>query len=516
MNRKGIVLITSYMVIVVLLILAATIVQRALSEFNLARRNKITTEGLYLAEGAIEEAAYTLAYNVANYLPVPDTFTDTVSLSSDFNLSYSWTALDVDHTVADSLGIITIIRHYQIIAVATDINYGISSIVNQIVARKKTYTFQHAVFYNYDLEMLPGPDMTLSGKVHSNEDIYIGTHNTFTIDSEYLYSAGNIYNGRKDSALSMDGGVSIKKSGTSDYYFMKEAGDIDPLDSDRSDWTDESQNRWNGTVKSGVHGVTSLAAPEVGSIEPDSYYADNADLKIVNTNAYDSSGTPVVLPAGTISESNFYNQREATWVTVTNIDMNLLNSSGFFPSNGLLYITRTDASSSSPNGARLNNASELNSDLTVVSNDPVYVQGDYNNTNKKPAAVICDSLNLLSNNWDDANSSFNLSSRVATNTTMNAAFIAGIDETSVGNYNGGLENYPRLLETWSNKTLSIRGSFVGLWNSQIAQGAWQYGSPQYEAPRRDWDYDTDFNDSTKLPPFTPFAVETERVAWWKG
>jgi hypothetical protein len=55
---------------------------------------------------------------------------------------------------------------------------------------------------------------------------------------------------------------------------------------------------------------------------------------------------------------------------------------------------------------------------------------------------------------------------------------------------------------------------VALWNSQIAQGAWAYGGTQYTAPLRNWNYDTDFS-SGNLPPFTPWAVEAERGAFWR-
>ena len=51
--------------------------------------------------------------------------------------------------------------------------------------------------------------------------------------------------------------------------------------------------------------------------------------------------------------------------------------------------------------------------LTVVSENPVYVQGNYNATNDPvanpnedhvPAAIIADAVTILSNNWTDAGS----------------------------------------------------------------------------------------------------------------
>ena len=273
-----------------------------------------------------------------------------------------------------------------------------------------------------------------------------------------------------------------------------------------------------------MYGVTTLAAPAVGSIQPNGYYADNAGLKIIKNSGgtweITSNGSPIAmtdLPADTITESTFYDNREGKNVTTTDIDMAKLNSSGYFPGNGLLYVTRQDATAAQPNGVRLKQGSTLANKLTVVSNNPVYIQGNYNNVDKKGAAVICDAVNILSNNWSDTNSALGLSSRVASATTVNTAFIAGNVPTPEGGgtYSGGLENYPRLHENWTGRTLTIRGSFVELWPSSIAMGTWLYGGNRYTAPTRNWDYDTDFNDSSNLPPFTPFAVEIDTIAWWQ-
>ena len=43
--------------------------------------------------------------------------------------------------------------------------------------------FQFAVLYEEDLEILPGPEMVLTGPVHSNADVYIDTNNSLTLDA---------------------------------------------------------------------------------------------------------------------------------------------------------------------------------------------------------------------------------------------------------------------------------------------------------------------------------------------
>ena len=86
--------------------------------------------------------------------------------------------------------------------------------------------------------------------------------------------------------------------------------------------------------------------------------------------------------------------------------------------------------------------------LTVVSDQAVYVRGNYNTTDKKPASFLVDSFNVLSTNWDqglstsspydgrnyDTSNLPNLtttmsSDRVAASTTFNAAVLAGTDTT---------------------------------------------------------------------------------------
>ncbi|MDI6758439.1 MAG: hypothetical protein QMD94_02015 [Candidatus Omnitrophota bacterium] len=538
-EKKGQALILAYMTIVFFTILSTPIFDTIISERWRLERQRLEKEAFYLAEGGIEEATNQFISAIANFeiqpnvgrYPLSGTIpTDYVS-SAAFPTgaqvnSFIKEAEDDMRQITESDGNVVNKKTYIVNSVCEHpVNTKIKVTLNQVIVLRIIYTFQHAVFYTDDLEILPGPNMNFSGRVHSNKDMYLDSNGILTINSEYVRSAGNIYNQRKDWPLEPPGDVRIKKAGTGAYFNM--AG----LDSDNPNWLTESQSRWNGTVKSSVHGVTKLSTPVVGSIQPDGYYTANANV-IIENGIIRQSGRILVegtdVPTGTITtDTDFYNNREGKYVRMTNIDLKKLagyapgdaEGSPSFPnhlsSNGLIYATRDDAGTFAP-GIRLINGTQIyrSGGLTIVSNDPIYIQGNYNTINKKPTAVICDSVNLLSNNWNDANSSQNLSYRTAANTTINTAFIAGVDNTTTGHYNGGLENYPRLHENWSGKTLYIRGSFVELWNGQISQGAWQYGNPQYKAPIRNWDYDTDFNVNN-MPPFTPWAVEAQRGAWWK-
>ena len=68
----------------------------------------------------------------------------------------------------------------------------------------------------------------------------------------------------------------------------------------------------------------------------------------------------------------------ADWIA---LDLGKLASSSWFPGNGVIYVAdERSVTSSKMNGFTLSNATDIGNPLTVASNDPVYVEGDYNTT----------------------------------------------------------------------------------------------------------------------------------------
>ncbi|MFQ5846398.1 MAG: hypothetical protein ACE5IQ_01850, partial [Candidatus Methylomirabilales bacterium] len=259
------------------------------------------------------------------------------------------------------------------------------------------------------------------------------------------------------------------------------------------------------------------------------YY--QADLIIVDEKAYDQAGNEVKLNkckgkggAKAVSKTQFYDGREKKDVTVTDIDVALLNSCGLMPTNGIIYAYRTGTKPKKGYGVRLTNGAELPSQgLTVVSEDPVYVQGDYNTVNKVPAAVLGDAITVLSNNWEknnyDKQGKDKTSSRSAAETTVNAAFAMGPShESTLGKENGQLNNLIRFLEDWKDVDFNYNGSLVALWHSQEATEYFECCGDDapyyYRPPNRNWAYDPLFD--TQVPPGTPMGIIITRGQWSQG
>lgn len=160
--------------------------------------------------------------------------------------------------------------------------------------------------------------------------------------------------------------------------------------------------------------------------------------------------------------------------------------------------------------------------FTVASENPVYIQGNYNASNAgwtephASAAVIADAVTLLSTKWTDGLSLQNptqMTNRVANTTWYRVAVAAGKNlsfprptgwsaATDFGT-DGGLHNFLRFLENWNGKTLNYQGSLISLYYSQYATGIFKCCTTVYNAPTRAYSFDSLFLIPSNLPPGTP-------------
>ena len=175
--------------------------------------------------------------------------------------------------------------------------------------------------------------------------------------------------------------------------------------------------------------------------------------------------------------------------------------------------------------------------LTVATPMPIYVWGDYNvtrdgvsfsrtpvgnTTYTYPASLLGDAITILSTSWSDT-AAKNPSTSGAT--TVNAACFEGIVSSTnilgVGGassgkrYSGGLENFIRLLESWGT-TLTYNGSVVVMFPSIYATNYWQPTGNYYNAPNRQWGFDTNFMTQAGMPPCAPQAKAIVRGNWITG
>ncbi len=410
--------------------------------------------------------------------------------------------------------------------------------------------FQFAAFYQGDLEFHPGPPMTLDGRVHTNANLFLNAADTLSVTGKTTASQ-SIYRFGKDTRPC---------AGTVSF-----SGVAMPCVNGGS--TDLTSDKVTGTLlapfgKNVLDQQQVLTTPSMASLRPDplSVLWSQADVRVVaQWNDAPAAPTFTVLRAdrsvdaaasarlgscGAVTASSLYDGREQKTISLMQVDqqklMDCIGGGGFTAPNGSVlkiddetgggmvwHFSFTDADPAKAalingdqpypdaygvqivNAARLGPASgsRVLKGLTIVSNQPVYLRGDFNADAKKPAAVLADAINVLSSAADTPITG-NKSGGVAAPTTVNAAFLSGIDVTTSSNFNGGLQNYVRFHESWSGVKMTYRGSFVSLGQSlhtagrQAGAGVVNY----YDPPDRDWGYDNDFNNASNLPPLTPRFV----------
>jgi hypothetical protein len=179
--------------------------------------------------------------------------------------------------------------------------------------------------------------------------------------------------------------------------------------------------------------------------------------------------------------------------------------------------------------------------LTIATPMPLYLLGDYNTTMDgvhfskglgnvtyaAPAALMGDSMTILSSSWNDNGADYlvggNYNNRNASSTYINTACLEGIvvstnisGGSSGKRYSGGLENFLRLLEDWSGNTLTYNGSIVVMFPSIYATNYWQTPKNYYNVPTRAWGFDANFMQPGGSPPCAPEAKALIRGSWTAG
>jgi len=447
--------------------------------------------------------------------------------------------------------------------------------IRRVFQKQQMSPWNFAIFYVDPLEIHPGPLFTVTGWVHTNSNMYTA-HNTLTFADKVTfgsdwfigYMPGDLYHTippaaqspnypaglppARDQTLQPFGVDSSSIFSTADsnpnndsYAEMVQppvAGYTDPLSAQR--YWDQA----NVVIQIDASNNITIGRPNAdGTIT-------NYNVPVSNPNFATYHPLYAVFSSAISTNQTIQDNREGASIRLATLDVSQIETgasanpsykAGNF--NGIVYIYDSSNSSSTRRGIRIKNGSKIpTSGLTVVSNNPVYIQGDFNtggtgsavpsnnpsNFNsdgtyvdpanppvpqvsgytRAPTSILADAVTILSNSWSDANAG---TVPFASPTTVNTAIVAGTVPTAPvggdGSYSGGAENFPRFLEDWTNKTLSYYGSMVELYKSQQSIGEWGKANV-YVPPTRQWFFDNNFQ--TKPPPGTLMLYTYIKGRWY--
>ena len=206
-SRAGMAMAATVITVFTTAAMVAVMLTLATSSNDMADVQRFDTQARYLAEGALEVTRKEIQDDLANW-GIPDT---------SYSVNVGGNVVDVQvapsgflNAESDPSGINT--WHIGYIMTATAGSGDSVETVRELITAEATPVFQFAVFYTTDLEVHPGPNMDLGGRVHSNQDMFLTTNkNTLTLDTNYVRAVGDINRHRKFDLYSSTGTVDIRK-----------------------------------------------------------------------------------------------------------------------------------------------------------------------------------------------------------------------------------------------------------------------------------------------------------------
>jgi hypothetical protein len=502
--------------------------------------------------------------------------------------SYSTSATNLNSQFTDLTGFVL---PCEIASTARPMGQGqnLSATVYQSIQFALVPVFQFAIFYNMDLEINPGAAMNINGHVHSNNSIWAtgssaGSPLTFagrvdasgtitnrpsSLDPQNTARSGNVVYTITDNnpvansdSLTLPLGTSTNNNPTNVLAILLNPPSTYAPPNYSAAYSTNGMIYLENAVDliisnspAGLAGTrgTNLTVYYQNPNNPASYITPVPPDVMISSNVTGSGSsktTNLLFAYSFVTNVAFTDLRESDVAQAVQIDVQKLNTwlTNTATRGGNTYSQKNIAGSTSKGHAinsiyvdnnvanssgqlpavRMVNGQQLPpAGLSVITANPLYVQGDYNvtddgvnfsralgdTTNTLPAALMADAITVLSGSWNDANSSSSLGSRNASSTTVNAATLEGIVPSNGAHYSGGVENFIRLLEDWSGDTLTYNGSIVVMFPSQYATGFWQTTGNYYNAPTRKWGFDLNFMQASKQPPLTPNMHLVLRGNW---
>ncbi|MCB0340400.1 MAG: hypothetical protein KDD53_12390, partial [Bdellovibrionales bacterium] len=265
-NEHGVVLVAGMIFLAAILVMLTSYFKLTNIELASTRSSKDTVSGFYVAEAGLNIRAEAIRQTFVGYNRptgvTPNSSNpceagnegsgDFACQSFDFGNRRSITYVEEDA----SNPIITTIPsgelyqglnaqeyRYTVRSFSKDSQDRINTILDLRFKSRLVPLFQFVAFFDKDLEILPGPTMTLSGPIHTNGDLYLNANTLLSINGQ-VTTAGDLYRGRKNDSSCMSKPVQV--------YDPANPISMLPSCPTRTLIPKSSQATWNGYVESEV------------------------------------------------------------------------------------------------------------------------------------------------------------------------------------------------------------------------------------------------------------------------
>jgi len=356
--------------------------------------------------------------------------------------------------------------------------------ISASVALYQVPIYQFGVFYEGPLEIAPGPDMTVMGRVHTNDTAFFRGAATLQFQGPVTV-AGEIYQW-------------IRVAGTSHLKYRRKPDSLVNL-YEPPGLTTNLVAMSTATQPPEIGGVSNVRFRESKLIlpigvgtphsilgvcdaasDPQALKRQKFDCMVQNPSrassearfVYTGTETP---PSWITGPRAFYDRREKRWVKIWDFNVQALaataNRDSIFYlddiTRSIAHVPSATASDSVINAFRIKNADVLPRNMTISSGKPIYIMGDFNKwdgtgnvNNYKNAQIASDAVTVLSANWQDWDTAHlsgslsytasSLEQKFSNPNWRSCALCGGTSSLTTGNTGG----------TIANSTLQINAAMI--------------------------------------------------------
>ncbi|MBP7275346.1 MAG: hypothetical protein KBA51_04000 [Kiritimatiellae bacterium] len=235
-------------------------------EYGVVRlRDFILEEGLASGNAALASLASDIVTDFAE-MTKPD-----IPCTWDLKMEYDNT-LHLDEPITEGLqvrGHVGDFRYFHVIGHAR-MESGVEANIGIRLQAVGLFLVRFAIFYDPDLEFFPGANMFISGPVHCNNRLYVGSdgaHLSF-LDRVSTVSDLRANVGLDNRTFSGTVDAEDESGWLEPFRRTDEQGETFVLDSSYDSWVNDALDVWGGEVLNGSHGVQELRPPIAPVDEP--------------------------------------------------------------------------------------------------------------------------------------------------------------------------------------------------------------------------------------------------------
>ena len=582
-NQNGYVLMMTLAILAGIMALGIGMLKNTASGRKIMAESRKGSQSRYAAESVIaliiNHAANAVDTN-GDVVDMPATTIKMYGHSTNVSMNMEQDAAGNDRvdSIRTKYDLLTFRSYANIEALSTDSLTGSTARIRQRIAFDQYPIFQFATYWEGTMLLDPGSDMAINGRIHCNSRVKLFPWGNLSLE-DWLTSPCDIWHKASGGSTK----IRFKRVDNVLGSYQTPPGAFATIDTPYYGGSNRMRVAYGTAVPVfkmpvGTRNAILIIQPKGIDDKGQSGYTETVTSKkqkmiykadliyrkrdasgtIVNQwnrNNTDGSDSPVSTAFNTvlnlaidtplvagIHKDSLYDFGEQRWMNAQYVNVGKFFVSSTNPGEQVIFLEARFDTTNAPKTRDvfiLYNAANLGRAVTIVSNCPVYIWGNFNNHSTQNAAIIGDLISVLSKNWNGSYTT-TTTTRTGADDSVYACLMGGVrrarvhptwnNPTDVNYYNwtqddngsysdriGQPHNHMSFMENFGGTTFTFYGSQAALWRCLYMPGLfrWNPGNSIYTQPTRNYNFDTRYNQLKNMPPGTPTLISPFNLDYYE-